>query len=157
MAVVANMVALIALRVPLSLPVRGFIRSIAVLSTSCSAAQLSAAGRDGGRAAIAVAGCHGRDRRLRSDLGLDEAGHPRRERNVDIDLGEAQEPAVGAHHPVVVGDGEHRPGAESMAVDRGHCRQSEGEDASEQGVHAPDVPVGAIAVDISQSKSNPFE
>lgn len=79
-AVAANMVALMALRVPLSLPVRGFIRSVAVLSTSCSAAQLSAAGCDGGRAAIAVPGCHGRDRRLRTDLRLDEAGHPRRER-----------------------------------------------------------------------------
>src|SRR5690606_25622638 len=61
-------------------------------------------------------------------------------------FGEAEIAALGAHHAVVVGDGQHRPGAEGVAVEGGGGRHRQGQHAPEQGVHGFDVFGGAVTV-----------
>jgi hypothetical protein len=58
-------------------------------------------------------------RDLRREPGLDQRRHPRRERDVDVDLRQAEEPAVGAHHAEVVRQRQHRAGGEHVPLQRG--------------------------------------
>jgi hypothetical protein len=50
--------------------------------------------------------------------GGDQSGHALGERQPDVHLGQAEVAAVGAHHALVAGQGQHRPGGEGVAVDR---------------------------------------
>ena len=51
---------------------------------------------------------HRQVRRAPRQARLDQRGHARSERDVDVGLGQAEEPAVGAHHAPVVGQRAHR-------------------------------------------------
>ncbi len=55
----------------------------------------------------------------------DERVHPRREWDLDVGLGQAEEAPVGAHHPEVVAQGEHGARREGVAVAGGNRDQRE--------------------------------
>ena len=69
--------------------------------------------------AVATSGGHRLDRGSRRELRLDDGSHARCERDADVDLGEAVVAAVDPHDPKVVGNSEHRAGAERVTVDGG--------------------------------------
>jgi hypothetical protein len=79
-------------------------------------------------------------------MRVDEGGHPRRERDVDVHLGEAEVAAVEPHDPKVVGNSKHRARAECVAVDRGDGGHRRDEYAREQLVYLVEVPVTLIAM-----------
>jgi hypothetical protein len=66
----------------------------------------------------------------------DQCVHAVRERYADVDLGEAEEAAVGTHHPLVVGEREHRAGGERVSLKRRHAGHVELEHARQQPVQA---------------------
>ena len=121
--------------------------STAARVTAPSAATASTRPRRCGVAAAeAASGRHRGDRRLRGEFGLDQCGHAGREGDADVRFGKAEEAAVGAHHPKVVRQGQHCPGAEGVADHRGCGGDGQGEHPGQHALHAPDVPLRLVAV-----------
>ena len=87
---------------------------------------------DGGGAVVAPPG---QDRLLghRAGQAVGHQGqHQRMELHPQVDLGQAEPAPVGPHHPPVVGQRQHRPDAERVAVERRRRRHREREQPGEQ-------------------------
>jgi amino acid transporter len=74
-----------------------------------------------------------------------DRGHARVQPRAHVDLGHAEEAAVGAHDAPVVGQGDLPPRAEGMAVDRGHREGGEGEHPPHHRQHAVQVGLRLVA------------
>ena len=59
------------------------------------------------------------------ELRLNQRRHAVRERDPDVDLGQAEEAPVLPHHPPVAGERQHPAAGEGMTVDRRHGRGRE--------------------------------
>ncbi len=89
---------------------------------------------------------HRGERDLVGQPARDQRVHSDCERHPEVHLGQAPEPAVGAHDPEIVRAREHGAGTERMPVHRGQGGQREGQDPAEQAVHEIEVTVHAVEV-----------
>ena len=70
--------------------------------------------------------------RSRGQPGRDQRSHAGREGKSQVDLWQAEEAPVRPHHPVVVGEDEHRARGEGVTLQRRDTRHSHLEHAGEQ-------------------------
>jgi hypothetical protein len=83
-----------------------------------------------------------RDRQPRANQRV----HARGERDAEVDLGKAEVAAIAAHHGEVVGQRQHRPCRERVALHRGDDRCGKREHAGQQRMHVTQIRFGIVRV-----------
>ena len=103
------------------------------------------AGLDGVGPAVAATGQGRVAQRGRRQVGGDHGEHRGRERQAEVDLGQAPVAAILPHDQVIVGRGQHGPTGERVAVHGRDGDRGEAQDASEQSMDVVDEAGAGVA------------